>query len=101
MTSNEPEPDMPLDLTAKLIGMEAEEAAKALVGSIGDDGKPTAETVEMAENAVLLFASAPHDDVSREVEAATYVATLIGCLAEMAAQCQRELTKRGITVNWK
>ena len=75
-----------------------ETAAFALMASIGADGHPTPETVELLLDATMRLAD---DDAHRQAEAASFLATLTGCLAQVAAQCSRELQNRGIELDWR
>jgi hypothetical protein len=92
------ESEMPQELISALIGMDAEAAAFALMASIGADGHPTPETVELLLDATMRLAD---DDTHRQAEAASFLATLTGCLAQVAAQCSRELQNRGIELDWR
>jgi hypothetical protein len=93
-----PDPDdVPDNLMAELVGMDAGVAAKALVDSIGEDGHPSAKTIELLKAIGHRLAEAPDE---RKLEAYAYASTLIGCLAQVAAQAKRELEKRGVTLTW-
>jgi hypothetical protein len=89
--------DMPDDLSASLIRMDAEVSAFNLAASIGSDGRPTPSTLALVQEAFLRFAD---DGERRQAEASRFLPALIGCLAQIAAQATRELEKRGIEIDW-
>ena len=90
--------DIPYDLRASLIGMDAEASAFNLVASIGADGRTTPSTIVLVQEVILRFAD---DDERRQVEASRFLPALIGVLAQLAAQAMRELEKRGIEIDWR
>lgn len=84
----------------RLRATELEDAARALVKSIGSDGQPTRETVDLTRAAIVQILDAA-DDERRLIEASAFVTLLLRLLAQMAAVSSEELKRLGIEVPWR
>lgn len=79
---------------------EVEGAAWALVKSIGCDGQPTPETIDLTRDAVVQFLD-DDDDERRLIETSAFLTVLLRLLAQMAAVSSEELKRRGVDVPWR